>query len=125
MSKSSKTLLILLCLCVFAFKVVATQRFIENGMKRAQIYASFQDSLGGEVTLMGKSHQVKDVSSSFPVPILLSAILMVACLWVSRGRLRSYWRPIIIKLQLLFFSQKIFRPPRFSYISIWCCLIEY
>ncbi len=118
MFKSSKTLLMLLCLCVFAFKVVATQRFIENGIKRAQIYATFHDPfLGDQASAVVKVVGGKGAPVSFPTPVLLSAILIAICLWISWGRLRSYLRPIVIKLLLFWFFQKIFRPPRVVYLA--------
>lgn len=118
MSKSSKTLLMLLCICLFAFKVVSSQRFIENGMKRAQIYATYHAPFSGEESQVEiKAFQGKDSSLSFPVPIFLSAILMASCLWMAWGSLRAYLRPIVIELLLFFFCQRIFRPPRFVHVS--------
>lgn len=117
MSKTNRTFLLLLCMCLFAFKGMSAQRFVENGMKRAQVYASYHDPfLGVEVTTLDKDTQGRD-SLSCPVSIYLSAIIIIVCSWVSWGKLKAYLRPIVITLSLFHFSKKIFRPPKHIYIS--------
>ena len=41
MKRQSKFLLILLCLSLLLFKAVSGNRFIENGIKRAEIYSNY------------------------------------------------------------------------------------
>ena len=41
MKRQSKFLLILLCLSLLLFKAISGNRFVENGIKRAEIYSNY------------------------------------------------------------------------------------
>ena len=112
MSKIARTCLILLCICLFALKGMSAQRFVENGLKRAQVYATYYDPFSENAEPVVVKGAINKENLTLTVSIHLAAILLsflTLVFWVS---FKGYLRPVVKSLQLAWTHQKIFRPPR-------------
>jgi len=112
MSKTARTCLILLCICLFALKGMSAQRFVENGLKRAQVYATYFDPFSENAEPVVLKSSVSKENLTLTVSIHLAAILLSFMMLIFWGPFKGYLRPVVKSLQLAWTHQKIFRPPR-------------
>lgn len=110
-----KAVVLLICVCLIAFKTVSTARFVESGLLRAQVYASYEDPLSyiaGDVQHPDSTPQKIDpsmmVSFHFPGMIFLLALTFASPL------LRNYLRPTVSRMSGRDFQRRIYKPPKQS-----------
>ena len=76
MKRKSKFLLILLCLSLLLFKAVSANRFIENGIKRAEIYSNYSGYILAlqEIEASGASDDKNNLTRA--ISVHMSAIVI-------------------------------------------------
>jgi hypothetical protein len=118
MKRQSKFLLILLCLSLLLFKAVSAHRFIENGIKRAQMYSNYTAYiLNQEVEVASRlSDQKNNLTRAISAYML--AIVIGLFLIVNIGLFKQIMRPAVKFLNGRKLNQKIFKPPKNTYIPI-------
>lgn len=116
MSKTTRTCLLLLCICLFALKGMSAQRFVENGLKRAQVYATYYDPFADDAEPLTVKSSINKENLTLTVSIHLAAILVGFIPLIFWGRLKSYLRPVVKSLPLAWIHQRIFRPPKLMYL---------
>ena len=116
MKRKSKFLLILLCLSLLLFKAVSANRFIENGIKRAEIYSNYSGYILAlqEIEASGASDEKNNLTRAISVHML--AIVISVFILCATGRLSQIMRPVVKTLNSAQLNQKIFKPPKNTYI---------
>jgi hypothetical protein len=94
------------------FKAISADRFIENGIKRAEIYADYPEFIRTHKLVSSSSLiDVKSQSSLVPSIYMLAIVLGFGLLLVS-SKSKEIMRPIIRVLIGLEIKSQIFKPPK-------------
>ena len=117
MIRKHKFLLLILCLSLLLFKAVSADRFIENGIKRAEIYADYPEFIKTH-KLVNDSSLVDVKSEASLVPsIYMAAIILGFAFLLSFSKAKEMMRPIIRVLVGVEIKDQIFKPPKIRDIS--------
>ena len=118
MKRQSKFLLILLCLSLLLFKAVSGNRFIENGIKRAEIYGNYSAYIFAQqqVEASGMSDDKNNMTRAISVHML--AIVIGIFVLFGTTQLKQTMRAIVKILNSAQLNKKIFKPPRNISISV-------
>ena len=117
MIRKHKFLLLMLCLSLLLFKAISADRFIENGIKRAEIYADYPEFIRTHKLVSSSSLvDVKSESSLVPSIYMLAIVLGIGFL-LAFSKPKEIMRPIIRVLKGLEMKDQIFKPPKTGYIS--------
>ena len=118
MKCQSKFLLILLCLSLLLFKAVSGNRFIENGIKRAEIYGNYSAYILAQqqVEASGMSDDKNNMTRAISVHML--AIVISIFVLFGTTQLKQTMRAIVKILNSAQLNKKIFKPPRNIYTPV-------
>ncbi len=118
MKRQSKFLLILLCLSLLLFKAVSGNRFVENGIKRAEIYSNYSAYILAqqEIEASGMSDDKNNLTRAISVHML--GIVITIFLLFGANQLKQIMRPVVKLLNSAQLNQEIFKPPKNTYIPI-------
>jgi Na+/H+-dicarboxylate symporter len=98
------------------FKAISADRFIENGIKRAEIYADYPEFIRTHKLVNTSSLiDVKSESSLVPSIYMLAIVLGFGFLLVS-SKTKEIMRPVIRILKGLEIKNQIFKPPKNIYL---------
>ena len=116
MIRKHKCLLLMLCLSLLLFKALSANRFIENGMKRAEIYADYPSFIKTQQQASNSNLvDVKNESTMIPSIHMLAIVLGFGLLLVL-SEPKEILRPIIQVLIGREIKDQIFKPPKNTYI---------
>ena len=118
MKRQSKFLLILLCLSLLLFKAVSAHRFIENGIKRAQMYSNYTAYILNQDVEVASSLSDQKNNLTRAISAYMLAIVIGLFLIVNIGLFKQIMRPAVKFLNGRKINQKIFKPPKNIYIPI-------
>jgi hypothetical protein len=107
-----RLLILVLCLCLVAFKGISAPRFVETAMVRAHVYAHYQDPLSYMVSAQVVENEPQKIDASMMVSFHLPGILFLCTLGFYALALRNYQRPVIRSMRGESILGKIFRPPK-------------
>lgn len=116
MNRQSKFLLIVLCLSLLLFKAVSANRFVENAIKRAQIYSNYsayildQQQSAASGLADDKNNLTRAISIHMPAIVL--GLFLLFCI----AHFKPIMRPVVNLLNSSYLIQKIFKPPKNTYI---------
>ena len=118
MKRQSKFLLILLCLSLLLFKAVSGNRFVENGIKRAEIYSNYSAYILAqqEIETSGVSDDKNNLTRAISVHML--GIVIGIALLLGVVQLKQIMRAIVKVLNSAQLNQEIFKPPKNIHIPI-------
>jgi hypothetical protein len=118
MKRQSKFLLILLCLSLLLFKAVSGNRFVENGIKRAEIYSNYSAYILAqqEIEASGVSDDKNNLTRAISVHML--GIVIGIALLLGVVRLKQTMRAVVKVLSSAQLNQEIFKPPKNIHIPI-------
>lgn len=118
MKRQSKFLLILLCLSLLLFKAISGNRFVENGLKRAEIYSNYSAYILAqqEIEASGMSDDKNNLTRAISVHML--GIVITIFLLFGANQLKQIMRPVVKLLNSAQLNQEIFKPPKNTYIPI-------
>ena len=118
MKRQSKFLLILLCLSLLFFKAVSGNRYIENGIKRAQMYSNYTAYILNQQdgSVSGLSDDKNNLTRAISVYML--AIVIGIFLLFGTTQLKQAMRAIVKILNSAQLNKKIFKPPRNIYFFV-------
>ena len=118
MKRQTKFLLILLCLSLLLFKAVSGNRFIENGIKRAEIYGNYSAYILAQqqVEASGMSDDKNNMTRAISVHML--AIVISIFVLFGTTQLKQTMRAIVKILNSAQLNKKIFKPPRNIYTPV-------
>jgi hypothetical protein len=117
MKRQSKFLLILLCLSLLLFKAVSGNRFIENGIKRAEIYSNYSAYILAQQQVEASGIDDKN-NLTRAISVHMLAIVIGIFVLFGTTQLKQAMRAILKILNGAQLNKKIFKPPRNMYISI-------
>ena len=118
MIRRYKLLLILLCLSLFLFKALTANRFVENGIKRAEIYADYNGFIVAQQAIADSElSNGKNVATSL-LPIHMVGIIVALIFFIAQIKLMEVLRPVNDTLKASQFLERIFKPPKNTYIPI-------
>ena len=115
MKRQSKFLLILLCLSLLLFKAVSGNRFIENGIKRAEIYSNYSAYILAQQQVEASGIDDKNNLTraiSIHMPAIVLGLFLLFCI----AHFKPIMRPVVNLLNSSYLTQKIFKPPKNTYI---------
>ena len=107
-----RSIILILCVCLVAFKGMSAPRFVETAMMRAHVYANYQDPLSDIATAQVIDDQPQKIDASMMVSFHLPGILLFLVLGFFAPALRNYQRPVIRRMRGEWIRGKIFRPPK-------------
>lgn len=112
MKRQSKFLLILLCLSLLLFKAISGNRFVENGIKRAEIYSNYSAYILAqqEIETSGVSDDKNNLTRAISVHML--GIVIGIALLLGVVQLKQTMRAIVKVLNSAQLNQEIFKPPK-------------
>lgn len=112
MKRQSKFLLILLCLSLLLFKAISGNRFVENGIKRAEIYSNYSAYILAqqEIEASGMSDDKNNLTRAISVHML--GIVITIFLLFGANQLKQIMRPVVKLLNSAQLNQEIFKPPK-------------
>ena len=118
MKRQSKFLLILRCLSLLLFKAISGNRFVENGIKRAEIYSNYSAYILAqqEIEASGMSDDKNNLTRAISVHML--GIVITIFLLFGANQLKQIMRPVVKLLNSAQLNQEIFKPPKNTYIPI-------
>lgn len=118
MKRQSKFLLILLCLSLLLFKAVSGNRFVENGIKRAEIYSNYSAYILAqqEIETSGVSDDKNNLTRAISVHML--GIVIGIALLLGVVQLKQTMRAVVKVLSSAQLNQEIFKPPKNIHIPI-------
>ena len=114
MIRKHKFLLLVLCLSLLLFKAVSANRFVENGLKRAEIYSDYstfiiQQKLVNESSLSDMKNE-----SSIAVHMHMVAIVIGMGIVLFVKQSSQIMRPVVRVLIGEVVTERIFKPPRLA-----------
>lgn len=118
MKRQTKFLLILLCFSLLLFKAVSAHKFIENGIKRAQIYSNYTSYVlnqqeGGPSSLNDDKNNLTRAISAYMLAIVIGIFLLI-----NANQCQQILRPVVKILNSTHLNKKIFKPPKTFYTLI-------
>lgn len=118
MKRQSKFLLILLCLSLLLFKAISGNRFVENGIKRAEIYSNYSAYILAqqEIEASGMSDDKNNLTRA--ISVHMPGIVITIFLLFGASQLKQIMRPVVKLLNSAQLNQEIFKPPKNTYIPI-------
>ncbi len=118
MKRQSKFLLILLCLSLLLFKAISGNRFVENGIKRAEIYSNYSAYILAqqEIEASGMSDDKNNLTRA--ISVHMPGIVITIFLLFGANQLKQIMRPVVKLLNSAQLNQEIFKPPKNTYIPI-------
>ena len=114
MIRKHKLLLLVLCVSLLLFKAVTGNRFVENGLKRAEIYSDYstfiiQQKLVNESPLSDMKNE-----SSIAVHMHMVAIVISVGIVLFVKQSSQIMRPVVRILISEVVTERIFKPPRLA-----------
>ena len=118
MIRRYKLLLILLCLSLILFKALTANRFVENGMKRAEIYADYTGFVVAQQAIIDSKLPEGKSEAINLLPIHMVGIIVALIFFIAQIKLMEVLRPVNDILKASHFLERIFKPPKNRYIPI-------
>ena len=119
MKRQSKFLLILLCLSLLLFKAVSSNRFIENGIKRAQMYGNYTAYILNQQESSASSLSEDKNNLTRAISVYMLAIVIGVFLLFGATHIKQAMRAIVKLLNSAQLNRKIFKPPKNIYLSLY------
>ena len=114
MIRQHKLLLLVLCLSLLLFKAVSANRFVENAIKRAEIYSDYSAFIAEQKQVNQTSLSDIKNESSLVIPIHMVAIVIGLGIVLIVKQSREIMRPVVRVLIGENITERIFKPPRLA-----------
>ena len=114
MIRQHKLLLLVLCLSLLLFKAVSANRFVENAIKRAEIYSDYSAFIAEQKQVNQTSLSDIKNESSLVIPIHMVAIVISLGIVLLIKQSREIMRPVVRVLIGENVTKRIFKPPRLA-----------
>jgi hypothetical protein len=118
MIRRYKLLLIALCLSLVLFKALTAHRFIENGIKRAEIYADYNGFVVAQQTIDDSNLSDGKNAVTSLLPIHMVGIIVTLIFFIAQINLMEVSRPVNEVLKVSHFLERIFKPPKNTYTPV-------
>ncbi len=118
MIRKYKFLLIALCLSLVLFKALTANRFVENGIKRAEIYADYTGFIVAQQAIDDSNLSDGKNAITSLLPIHMVGIIVALIFFIAQINSMEVSRPVNEVLKASHFLERIFKPPKYIHIPV-------